>query len=683
MIQYLAQLVIDHTSTDETITVPVTLVTNMTYDGWGEITATLTNGLDYTVNSSAYTKKVEIVDDDTARHSVSLDAPISVVEGEMIMATLSVSPVLTGGESLIVDLQAVDITGDYLNYTAAPVTITDTNSASFTVPIRTLEHSTKDYHGEIKLEIKRGDGYEKGATFIKNVAVLDKALLPVITISKDNTAPIDEGETAEFMLTANPVPTSEIAVSVNVNHDQGITGNFLDASQIKTHTVPVSITGTGVLRIPTISDAVLEGNGSIVARIEEDPKRADPTQSATYLKAETNDSVSVTITDNDTAGLSSVTISGVESIDEGESAVFTLSAEPIGSNPVAVKVRITQDGDFLVRDISTNTEFDFVIPIDGSTPGQLEISEATVTDNIAEGDGSITLRVLSDPANPDTYSVGAISSYTTTVLDDDDDNLPSITITGGGIVTEGSIAVFSIKATPPTIASSVTQVDVRVEVSEVGNFLTDGAAGMKTVPVNVGTTIQYTQYEVPTSGDEYDEEHGSITATILTDIVNGDGSVDYAVGAVNSANTQVVDDDIQPVMSIGVSSIMEGNDPDNNENMVFTVSLDEESFKEISVTYRTTTTGSATSTNDFLATPGDFLHQSGTLTFTPRKILEAGGVQPGIITQTFNVPIYGDVLDEEHETVVVELSHVQNAALAPSETTETGTISDDDQTYQN
>ena len=33
---------IDHNSSNGTITVPVTLVTNRTYEGWGEITAILT-----------------------------------------------------------------------------------------------------------------------------------------------------------------------------------------------------------------------------------------------------------------------------------------------------------------------------------------------------------------------------------------------------------------------------------------------------------------------------------------------------------------------------------------------------------------------------------------------------------------------------------------------------------------
>ena len=99
-------IVIDHNSASQIVTIPVTLTTNDTYDGWGEITATLTNGLDYTVNSNADAKSVEIVDDDTAPHAVSISAPVSVVEGDDILVKLEASPVLARGESLRVNLQA-------------------------------------------------------------------------------------------------------------------------------------------------------------------------------------------------------------------------------------------------------------------------------------------------------------------------------------------------------------------------------------------------------------------------------------------------------------------------------------------------------------------------------------------------------------------------------------------------
>ena len=667
-------IVIDHNSSNRTITIPVTLVDNGDYNGWGEITATLTNGLDYTADPNANTKSVEIVDDEPAPHSVSISAPVSVVEGDNILVKLQASPALNAGESLSVDLKATNVTGTYLNYTSTPITITDANSSSTTLSIPTSDDTTRNVNGEIKLTIVRGDGYELGSSAIKNVTILDKALLPAVTIAAVDAGPIDEGETAVFNLSATPNPTAEIMVSVQVDHAQGTTGNFLDSDDIKIHQVRVSTTGTGELRIDTVSDSDPEDSGSIVATLKDDPKGEDDadninrTTSSTYLVGSNNTSASVSVADNDTVGLPSITISGAESIDEGGTATFTLTADPINTTPILVRVRITHNGNFFSRDLTSTNEFDFSIPANGTTPGQITIDEDTVTDGEEESNGSITLLVLSDPESTDTYNVGEISSHTTVVKDDDDSSLPNITISGGSDVVEGANAVFTLTATQ---AGSANSVSVRVQVSENGNFLS-GDAGVFPVSVNVGTT---TPYNVSTEEDVYDEDDGLITATILKDDAQ---TARYGIGASTSATVQVSDNDDPPTISITVDPLTEGNDTTTNEAMVFTVTTNQESHKEISVDYATTSTGSATSDTDFSTDPGDFLATSGTLTFTKRTISDSGVVTAGITSQTFSVPIYGDALDEDNETIIVNLSGVRNAEIATGETTETGTITDDD-----
>ena len=120
----------------------------------------------------------------------------------------------------------------------------------------------------------------------------------------------------------------------------------------------------------------------------------------------------------------------------------------------------------------------------GTLPVVYNIDEATIADAVDEDDGSITILILSDPAVTDTYNVGSNSSHTTIVVDDDDSTLPNITIAGGTDVVEGADAVFTLTATQ---AGSASSIPVRVQVSEVGNFLTN-AVGINPVTVNVGTT---------------------------------------------------------------------------------------------------------------------------------------------------------------------------------------------------
>ena len=420
----------------------------------------------------------------------------------------------------------------------------------------------------ISLTIERGDGYERGSTFTKNVTILDKAVLPVVTISAVNVGPIDEGETAVFTLSATPNPTEKIMVSVDVKHAQGTTGNFLDSDDIKVHPVSVSTSGSGTLEITTISDAITEASGSIQATLQSDPKgdpdSVDRTTSSTYLIGTTATPATVAITDNDNAGLPSVTISGDDSIGEGATATFTLAADSIGSNSLSVSVRITRVGSFFAEGTVLTTTRTYLIPPDGATPGRLEIEVDTVQDGEDEVDGSITARVLSDPLATDTYSVGENSSHITTIVDDDDSNLPSISISAGPEVTEGSgaDAVFTISATQ---ADTAVSVNVSVQVSEVGNFLFT-AAGTRTIPVTVGGNTPMSE---AIKNDNDDEVDGSITATILID---NDGNKDYSLGAVTSETIQIKDDDV-PILSIedGVM-VTESDTPGSPAYAKFTIS---------------------------------------------------------------------------------------------------------------
>ena len=257
-------------------------------------------------------------------------------------------------------------------------------------------------------------------------------------------------------------------------------------------------------------------------------------------------------------------------IDEGESATFTIAADSIGADSLSVRVRITRDGNFFAADKLQTDAVTIIIPPDGQTQGRYVITESTENDGIEEDDGSIVVRVLTDTDSPATYSVGEDSSQTTRVKDDDDNSLPNITIVGGSKVTEGPDvnAVFTLTATS---VGSATSVDVRVQVSQSGNFLST-AAGVRIIPVTIGSDPKIsTNTSMPEAimNDTTDEVHGSITATILKDNV---GIVDYGIGRESTATIQVEDDDV-PILSIadGVK-VKESDTPGSPAYARFTIS---------------------------------------------------------------------------------------------------------------
>ena len=97
-----------------------------------------------------------------------------------------------------------------------------------------------------------------------------------------------------------------------------------------------------------------------------------------------------------------------------------------------------------------------------------------------------------------------------------------------------------------------------------------------------------------------------------------------------------------PTLSISSPSVTEGDS--GSVNLTYTVTLDTASGKQVTVQYADAGTGTATSGTDYTAITG------GTLTFAA-----------GTTSQTFNVSVTGDVLDESNETVLVSLSAPTNA----------------------
>ncbi len=105
------------------------------------------------------------------------------------------------------------------------------------------------------------------------------------------------------------------------------------------------------------------------------------------------------------------------------------------------------------------------------------------------------------------------------------------------------------------------------------------------------------------------------------------------------------DDDPTPTLSIDSPSVTEGDS--GSTTLTFTATLSAASGRQVTVDWAEGTGGTATSGTDYTAITG------GTLTFPV-----------GTTSQTFNVSVTGDALDEANETVVVTLSSPTNATIA-------------------
>ena len=175
-----------------------------------------------------------------------------------------------------------------------------------------------------------------------------------------------------------------------------------------------------------------------------------------------------------------------------------------------------------------------------------------------------------------------------------------------------------------------------------------------TLTFAAGTTEQ--TFTVTITGDDIDEDDETFTVTLS----NASNAIFSGGGTTLSATGTITNDDRKPVVTLSPASQSVAEDAGTME---FTVTLDAESSKDITVKWATSD-GTATAGEDYTAVA------LTTLTFSPGESL----------TQTITVTIADDDIDEDNETFTVTLSAPVNAVFTGNVSTisATGTITDDD-----
>ena len=620
---------------------------------------------------------------EVSSRNITLDAPVSVVEGEMIAVTLTTSEAVPAGETIMVELNITENSGSFIdpnNLTTYHAMTSVRNMEPIMIPTR-KQVATAD--GEIEIAIARGSGYEPGPTndSTATIAIQEEDLLPKVTIALPMGAPIkvDEGEEIQFVVSASTVsPTPSDPVMVHVQLVDS--GDFLGTGD-NPRVISVASGSSQTFDVSTVADAMDEADGSITAMVVADPNQTDPDEKTTYLLGATEYiSAVVMINDNDDATLPSVEISAASArVNEGEDVVFNLTASNVQGTPFEVHVSLSEvGGDFLVRDLSAS--FITMTNFDGSSQMlEIPITEATLFDNVAESNGNITARILSDPADTDTYAVGAMHTASITVTDSGaNPNLPGISfgdISLGGTVTTSNYSIVEGGLIEITIDSTVMIAEtsglaVRYSVGGSGDFIT--LPSDNTIPnfssyiagtPGTGTlTIANNQDEyilrINTNNDSVEELDGSVSITLLPPERQASDPRPYYL--VNPSDTSRVINitDNDPLLTIsnvteGKLTIAEGTDATNPTSLNVEVAIEGSvtPLEEITVSYSTELL-TATSEEYSNAMADDFTDTSSTLTF-PTSASDA---------KSFVVPIIADAVQESTEAFAINFAVTAGSA---------------------
>ena len=607
---------------------------NVLYNTDETITVSGTSG-SLTVNAATIT-----LADDEGPATLSINSP-RVTEGSSgskdLTFTVTLSPVST--QQVTVDYADAG-TGtatsgtDYVAISGGTLTFpAGTARQEITVTVRGDTTVEPDETVVVSLSNPANAPIGTGTGTIANDDVSDPPPVddaPSLSIDSPSVAEGDnEMVSLTFTVTLSPASSAQVTVDYVVT---GTAASGTDYAAITggTLTFPPGTTSR-TITVSVMGDVLNEGDETVVVTLSNVRNAAIDTATGTG-----------TITDDDAGPKLSIDSPSVAEGNSGSTTLtFTVTLSEALTEQVTVDYADAGSGTATPgTDYTAITGGTLTFPA-GATSRTFDVS--VTGDTLDEADETVAV-TLSNAVN------AAIGAATGTATITDDDAPPSLSIDSPRVA-EGNSGATTLTFTVTLSAASGLAVTVDYADAGTGTATsgTDYAAlagGTLTFPA--GTTSQ--TFDVSVTGDAAAEPDETVVVTLSN---AGNATIGTATGA-----GAITDDDSGPSLSIDSPRVLEGDS--GSTTLTFTVTLSETHTEAVTVDYADAGSGTATPGTDYTALTG------GALTFPA-----------GATSQTFDVSVTGDVLDEADETIVVTLSNAVNAAIATL--TGTGAITDDDE----
>ena len=283
----------------------------------------------------------------------------------------------------------------------------------------------------------------------------------------------------------------------------------------------------------------------------------------------------------------------------------------------------------------------------------IQTSLAIFGDTRPEENETVILELRNQPNAVEVSSTAGTATYT---ILNDDGTPPTITISGGAAVTEGTAAGFTLNSSPAPSEKLTVQLDVSDKEDNGSNFVAARDEGRKTVSIGTSGSATYT---VPTDDDNTDEPHGVVTVTIA----EGDG---YTVGNTSSAMVTVNDDDVPVTITESGTPAATTVSEDGATTDTYTVVLNSAPSHSVTVT---ATAGDGVRVQGSGGTEG----ATAALTFTTTNWNQA---------QTITVTGVDDDIDNAGDARTVTIAHAARSSDPSFAIADAGsvsvTVTDDD-----
>lgn len=375
--------------------------------------------------------------------------------------------------------------------------------------------------------------------------------LPAVSIQAPESS--FEGESARFLLFADPAPLPSESLSVTVRLSQvgraSVTGpdGCLDDGR---SLCPVEIgdDGWGMLEISTVDDTEPSNGARLTATVVEPADAAYRPAAAASQRSAT---VRIIEDDGEPPPLPEVAVTAPNEIGEGGEARFLLTANPPPDEPLPVRLAITSSGDHVADEhiglVGAGTGREpLSIAATGSAAGSAEWPVPTRGDDGQRGaNGWVRAQLLRDDADP--YRIAGADSAQVRIRDNGaSPATPRLSIAAPRDLGEGGSATFLLSAVPPPASPLPVSVVVR---GSGGEYLADGYDDPElcsvdpqqcsversvTIPVTGAVTLR-----LATTDDEENLGGGVLTAVIQA---SGASPPTYQIAS-GRASVRIQDDD--------------------------------------------------------------------------------------------------------------------------------------------
>ena len=390
-------------------------------------------------------------------------------------------------------------------------------TSSVTYTVQTVNDNVDEDNGALQVTVATGSGYNVGNPPNAQAAVVDNDD-PSVSLGAASYS-VTEGGAVSVALNIVRPQTTTTAVGITCTNGTAGSADYSCPSSV---TVPANAR-THTFTVQTTQDTVVEGHETFTVAITSTP-------SGIVIGSPSSATVTV---QNDDAAVSFR--SNVAKVYESEGSVrlpVELSA-PRGE-PTVVRFFATATSATVHADFAGGP-YSVTIPT-GETSATLDI--AIVDDDREELDEIFSVSI-NNGSLPSGVTLGSPGTVTVTIVDAPPPCTNCVWITGGPAVTEGSDAVFTVRAIPAptsdvTVGLSVTDSPGRSH----SDFVRGRDDGFKAVTIPSGHTSA--PYRVPTTNDDKDEQDGSVTVKIFE---LAGGGRNYRRDGPREASVTVRDDD--------------------------------------------------------------------------------------------------------------------------------------------